>query len=323
MIIQNNNLEQFIRGCVRCDERNGYLFPIRFTQSQSEHFSKSDFLYPRSKMTAGVRLEFYTNTQKISFDAILMDTSRNYYSFDVYVDGILSFNFSKENAVPNTEINISFELKEGFKKVQIYFPCLFETGIKNFCIDDFSEIQALETGIKILFFGDSITHGYATKCTSLTYANILSRTLNADSLNQAVAGDVFNADNLDKNLPFDPEIIFVAYGTNDWWSGRDISITAKKYLDKLTDIYRDTKIFLILPIYRLDCQEKQDMAVVPFLDFREVLKGIGERYKNISVVDSIDFVPHIKDFFEDEFLHPNDLGFSLYADALTKHISKR
>lgn len=271
-------------------------------------------------MTAGVLLDLYTTTQMISFDVLLLETSRNYYSIDVYVDGNLCFNFAKENVLSHTEVSLSFPLKEGYKRVQIYFPCLFECGIKNFCIDDDAQFLVSKTGQKILFLGDSITHGYATKCTSLTYANILSRVSGAVSLNQAVAGDVFNADNLDEALPFDPDLIFVAYGTNDWWGGRNITNSGKKYLDKLVKIYPNKKIYLILPIYRLDCKDEQPNALMPFEEFRVVLKEIGECYPNICVIDSIDFVPHLKEFYEDGFLHPNDLGFIKYAENLSKYV---
>lgn len=167
-------------------------------------------------MSAGIILEFNTNTQKIAFDAIFLETSRNYYSFDVYVDGFMVYNFAKENIKYGTEEHFEIELKCGEKHVQIYFPCLVETGIKCFCIDDQSSITKIVRNKTILFVGDSITHGYASKFTSLTYTNILSRYMNAESLNQAIAGDVFNEMNLDENLNFNPDVIFVAYGTNDW-----------------------------------------------------------------------------------------------------------
>lgn len=320
MKIVNNDLIPCFRGCVRFEEKEEYLFPIRFTEKQSEHFAKSDFLYPRSKMTAGVLLDLYTTTQMISFDVLLLETSRNYYSIDVYVDGNLCFNFAKENVLSHTEVSLSFPLKEGYKRVQIYFPCLFECGIKNFYIDDDAQFLVSKIGQKILFLGDSITHGYATKCTSLTYANILSRVSGAVSLNQAVAGDVFNEDNLDEDLPFDPDLIFVAYGTNDWWHGRDVSVVIKKYFDKLTKIYPHTQIYALLPIYRLDAEEKHIKVKIPFVDFREQMKEIISEYKNVTVVDTINFVPHFTDFYEDGYLHPNDLGFIKYAENLRKYI---
>lgn len=320
MIIKNDEIKKYISGAVCFDEKDDFLFPRRFTKKQLDYISDNDFLFPRSKMTAGVVLEFCGNTRNISFDAIFLETSRNYYSFDIYVDGIQQLRFAKSNVKIGSNEHIAFKLADGKKKVQIYFPCLFETGIKNFCIDDNAEMTTLKKDASFLFFGDSITHGYATRFTSLTYANILPRLFNAKALNQAIAGDIFNVNNLDESLDFKPDIIFVAYGTNDWCSGIDITDTAKKYFDKLTEIYPQSSICAILPIYRIDSEAEQETAVLPFAEFRSLLKKICERYKNITVIDSWNFVPHFPDFYEDGFLHPNDMGFVFYANALGKYI---
>lgn len=320
MFIKNEDLKNYISGAVRFDENGGFLFPRRFTKHQSDYVAKNSFLYPRSKMTAGVTLEFYSTTQKISFDAIFLETSRNYYSFDIYVDGVVWQSLSKGDVKIGSQEHLEFKLEEGNKKIQIYFPCLFETGIKNFVIDDSAKTEKIEKGKSFLFLGDSITHGYATKFTSLTYTNILSRKFNAETLNQAIAGDVFNVNNLDEDLNFNPDIVFVAYGTNDWWNGFDITDSAKKYFDKLTKIYGNTDIYVILPICRLDYNAQQENAVMPFCDFRNLLKSLCGEYKNITVIDGWNFVPHFCDFYEDGFLHPNDMGFIFYAEALKNYI---
>ena len=322
MVIKNNTLKNHITGAVRFEERDGFLLPRRFTRKQADYIVKNDFLAPRSKMSAGVVLEFITDTNSIAFDAIFLETSRNYYSFTVYIDDILEHNFSEENVESGRQVHIEFELENGMKKVQIYFPNLFETGIKDFIIDDYSVMNKIEKGKSILFLGDSITHGYATKFTSLTYANILSRQLNANALNQAIAGDVFNDMNLDENLLFNPDMIFVAYGTNDWWHGIDITKTAQCYFDKLTKIYRQKDIYVILPIYRLDCEEKQERATMPFCEFRNILKNLCKQYENITIIDGWDFVPHFPEFYEDGYLHPNDMGFILYSENLKTKLSE-
>ena len=43
-------------------------------------------------------------------------------------------------------------------------------------------------------------------------------------------------------------------------------------------------------------------------------------YQNITVIDGWNFVPHFCDFYEDGFLHPNDMGFIFYAEALKNYI---
>ena len=65
MVIKNNDLKKYITGAVRFEECDGFLFPRRFTKLQADYYANDDFLNPRSKMSAGVVLEFITDTQKI------------------------------------------------------------------------------------------------------------------------------------------------------------------------------------------------------------------------------------------------------------------
>ena len=252
MNLDNQALKKYFKGTVSFEEYGDYLLPRRFTEKQFDRLLGQDFLLVRSKMTAGVILDFQTDAPRVSFDAIFLETSRNYYAFDIFVNGTLKRHFGEGGVTNGTTRHFETELGEGEKSVQIFFPPLFETGIKNFRAPSASFITACERKRKFLFFGDSITHGYATKLASMTYANILTRLFDADSINQAIAGDVFNADNLDKGLDFNPDTVFVAYGTNDWRGGRDVLVTAEGYFKKLNEIYRGKKIFVILPIYRMD-----------------------------------------------------------------------
>ena len=159
-----------------------------------------------------------------------------------------------------------------------------------------------------------------SKFSSYTYVNILSDYFNANTLNHAICGDTFNISNLDEDLTFSPDTIIVAYGTNDWWLGRDVSIVVKQYFDKLKKIYPHTKIYALLPIYRLDAEEKHENVKIPFVKYREKMQEIISEYENVTIVDTIDFVPHFRDFFEDEYLHPNDIGFIKYAEHLKEYI---
>ena len=128
---------------------------------------------------------------------------------------------------------MEFDFDNGEKRVTLWFPCLFETQITEFLLDG-EMFKPVEKQTKILFFGDSITQGYTSEFPSLTYTNIVTRELNAESVNQGIGAALFDATDLDEELPFSPEMVFVAYGTNDWaHSGeRDFSSNAKTYIKK-------------------------------------------------------------------------------------------
>ena len=46
------------------------------------------------------------------------------------------------------------------------------------------------------------------------------------------------------------------------------------------------------------------------------------KYPNMTVVDGIKLTPHVPAFYSDLYLHPNDIGFSIYAKNLVGEIKK-
>ena len=320
MKIDNKTLSEFICGAVRFETIDGYLFPRRFTEKQSENLRKNEFLDVRSRYSASIMLDFETDSRKISFEAYFLFSTRECFSFDVYINEVLEYHFSGNGCKFGDKRKIEFNLPGGTNRVRIYFPCLFETGISEFSIDNNAFIVSTKKDKSFLFLGDSITNGQLSKFSSYTYVNILSHSFNANTLNQAICGDMFNASHIEENLPFTPDTIIVAYGTNDWWHGRNVSVIVKEYFDKLTSIYPQVPIFALLPIYRLDAEESHREVKIPFMDFREQMKECISEYHNVTVIDTINFVPHFADFYEDGYLHPNDMGYMKYAEHLKEYI---
>lgn len=121
MYIKNDVLKSCISGAVRFDEIDGFLFPRRFTKRQADYVAENDFLCPMSKMSAGMTLEFFSDTESVSFDAVFMAATRSYYCFDIYIDDILEFHFAKDGVKYGTEEHMEFKPKSGKKKLQYIF----------------------------------------------------------------------------------------------------------------------------------------------------------------------------------------------------------
>ena len=52
------------------------------------------------------------------------------------------------------------------------------------------------------------------------------------------------------------------------------------------------------------------------MEVREIVREKAEVYSNVKVIESIDFLPHCEGVFEDQRLHPNDIGFVMYANGI-------
>ena len=211
MRFSNNELLEFLSGYVTLEEKDGYIFPKRFTPKQLKIAEERGF-FPRPNSTSSMFFEFVTDASEIKFDYVVFKgSSKEYFSIDVLEDGINTFNYHNDLAIEKGTMIIPLE-KQGKRKVTIYLPNLAGLGIKNFELN--GNIERVTRKRTLLALGDSITQGYTTNHPYLTYVNMVALAIDASVLNQGIGGDVFYADNLDETLQFDPDIITVAYGTN-------------------------------------------------------------------------------------------------------------
>lgn len=329
MNVEVTVIQKAIYGAERISvkEKSGWIMANRFSEKQIQTFSqkpslegfgRESFLL-QSAATAGVTLDFVTDSVSLAFEYRGFTASnRQICWFDVLVNGRL-FHHTGKNGQPAVAGKVLLTLPAGRKRVTIYFPCLYKGEIRNLSIDDGASFVPAFEGVlhqKILFVGDSITQGYTTPYSSLTYTNLLTQKLHAECLNQGIGGAIYNYTDLAQELSFVPDVVVVAYGTNDWFWRRDIETTVPAYYRRLTEIYSNAKIYALLPIWRGDSEELELLSRRPFAEHREVIRAGAEVYPNVTVVETMDFVPHDAAFFEDQALHPNEMGFLMYADAL-------
>lgn len=315
-------LKSLFTGVASFEEENGYLKLCRYTKKQIEFYKMtSDRNFLRAGASADIILDFNTDTVNLSFNCKTVRASSLQMGYiDIYVDGKLQVHEGKMDADEN-EIIIDFKMPIGTKRVTIYFPCLFSSQIKDFKIDKDADIWKIQKDKKFIFFGDSITQGYISEFPSLSYANLIGSKFDAEIMNQAIGGEFFDVTHLDDTLEFSPDVIFVAYGTNDWNAEKDITVNATEYFDKLTKMYPKAKIIDILPIWRTDIEIKNATRKYTFDTAKEYIRNVCAKYDNVIVLDGFDYVPHFQNFYFDH-VHPNELGYAYYADALEKDLRK-
>ena len=319
-------ITEITRGTVRITENNGVFSFYRFTEQQTEAYrtASPDNFYKKSFATAGVRLAFKTDSTAFGFDFQLTSaSSRPYAYFDVYVNDALAHHFGVEGKTMKGS-SISISLPEGEKKVEIFFPFSYSAQISNVEIDDGATLSGVTRPKKMISFGDSITHGYDAIYPSLSYASRLASLLNAEQVNKGIGGEKFFPALLDEKDPFDPDYITVAYGTNDWnsklISHDTFEANCREFYSRLSKMYPSAKIFAIAPIWRLDGNRTNSGFGAPVTEVYPLIKEICKDLPNVTVIDAYTFVPHRKEFFSDLRVHPNDLGFGLYAEELYKKI---
>lgn len=328
-----NILNKIILGCLRMEAReDGYVSFLRFTKSQENRYLEKGY-GGRVLATASVKLEFYTKGGEVSFDyEILPGTVRTYYSIDLLINHIFHYHVARDTNKDKGRFVYHIPYSEAEQCVTIYFPTTAVTKIKNICLPD--DYTPHKRRLKILALGASGTQGYHPNHFQNTFANIIADKYEADMLNQAIGGSVFDCKVLEK-IEFQPDYIMVSYGTNDWAlrkfkDGAD----AAAYFERLVSLYPKQKIFVLLPFepYSLTRKnpdlvstgiEEKDVFVQQTLqDVRERIVEIVKCYKNIIPINAKDMVPRYRECFVGDNVHFSDLGNILAAKGIIEEMDK-
>lgn len=323
MILNKEQLTSIARGVARVEEENGWFRLLRFTEAQAQAYleaGKPDF-YNKTFATSGVRLAFRTSSRTISmqyrFDK---GSSRTYAWFDVYVNGAMTTHFGSEGSSVR-RCSATVNLGDGEKDVEIYLPWSRNAELSEVTLEDGATLTPIRHKHKMICFGDSITHGYDAIYPSLTYASGVARLLDADMTDKGIGGDRFCPYMLRDADPETPDVITVAYGTNDW-SGDPLEKFKENcpaFLRRLHELYPNARIFAISPIWRGDGENKTAFGM-PAEKVHDLMVELCGEIPNVTVLRGWNLVPHRAAFYSDFFLHPNDLGFALYAQNLYRAI---
>ena len=325
MILNNEQIKSIAANCIDVRTRpNGRVEFIRFTDKQKEIYKNRNFV-GQPPCNSGVCLDFTYDGQLIAFEFdVISRTSRNFLSFDIYDGDVMVHSlFTYADSEGQRQFFYKFADKKE-RRVRIFLPYSCGIEVWNFNLDDGSHFTPTSTEgrLRLLCIGDSITHGYDTHYTSMSYATTVARHFDAVYLNHGVGGYVFLAESLDEELPFNPDVITVAYGTNDW--GRYLKdeekyrAAATEYFDKLCAIYPDAKIFGILPVWRADEDRRPER--MPFTRVYEILREVYAAH-GVAVIDGEKAVPQMRTFYTDG-LHPNTIGQHVYAQYVIEALEK-
>lgn len=309
-------------GALNVLESDGGCVFRRFTEEQTEYYTKyrDDNYAQRTFAAAGVRLAFETDSEHLSFECAIKRTAGGTYcSFDIYVNDAMIAHSCVETG--ESEFGTDISLGEGVKKVEIYLPWSRVPVITALTLDDGAQIVPVKRSRIMMNYGDSITQGFTAEYPSLTYASRLARLLDADNYNKAISGDVFFPEILELPEDIVPDIVTVAYGTNDWYSqSRDtVAKQSREFYKRLSAKYPTAKIFAVSPLWRKD--GRSDKFDGPCSDVHDIIAENCADLSNVTVINGSYLNANLLPFYADR-LHPNDLGMGVYADALYLEIEK-
>lgn len=320
-------------GSVLTEQRGEEIYFHRFTAEQEGFYALRESTVSRA--TSGVKLSFLTDSESLFLKVITEKVhSRTYFSVDLFVDGEFFgaiSNFDEEQmgrkyvleTFPMGEFEETFLLPSGEKEILIHFPSLAETRLLEVSLSDGASFSPKKPEKKLICYGDSITEGFDALHSFRKYTARLASFLGMEEFNKGVGGEIFRTDLSALRDDFTPDLITVAYGTNDW-SKLERSVFEENcsgFFRNLVKNYPETPILAITPIWRKIWQKEK-----PFGDFRYVNEFISretEQYKNVIVIDGFGFIPPYSDYFADLTLHPNGAGYDRYFEGICAFLKEK
>ncbi len=317
-----DEIKPLVHGAERVFEQDGVLWMLRFTEEQAEFYKEKRDMYEKSAATAGVHLDFITDSRFLGLDlsTVRADMVSAYWC-DVYMDDTRVLSLYGDLAESKDGLQTlrgAIPLPEGSKRIRVYFPWTGCTRITSLVLSDGASVTPVKHRYKMVLYGDSITHGSWAKDASAPYATRLSHALDAEGINKGLGGDVMRVGFSAIKGEATPDIVTIAYGTNDWSdkiSAEELAEKSRHFYSDASKTYSEAKIFVISPIWRGNA-ETTVKTCGSFLAIREILRKSAEGLPNVVFLDGYDLVPHSPEMYSPDLLHPSDLGFAHYATNL-------
>jgi len=306
-------------GAVSCVETAAGVEFNRFTEVQRCAYPSNGDLRQKTFACSGIELRFATDAEHLVMPwHAARGSSRKFALFDCFIDGILVKHDGIENYEETPDGTLELDLPGHLCSVRIVFPNLAKITVKSLELSGGNSVEEVPKRPKMIAFGDSITQGYDARFPSQSYISLLADSLGLELVNKAVGGDRFRPDLLNEPDPFVPELITVAYGTNDWNGAPadELKANARLFMEKLTSLYPQTHVVMLLPVWRADCDRITRAG--SFEEVRQFLRECGSMFPDVEVIQPE--LPHVTDIFSDGRLHPNDWGFSQMFRSIEKQL---
>ena len=318
-------LTSLFRGIYELEERDpetgepktgtGAYAPLRFSQERLTRYEGLADI-PYAKCTTGVRLDFYTSAEQVSFRFTMTDSfgdGRTGYPddcFDIFEDDVYqeSVVVSKHSEI--RELNYRRKSTESESRITIVFPTLHGVILSDISLGEARPVDTYEH--KILVFGDSITQGLYADKVSDNYIDTICRSLNADYMNLAVGGEVYRQSALDRDVHYEPTHIIIALGTNDFHRNHDtqqVAVDCNAYFQMISMYYPGIPVTVITPF--------EDQGENYVSTYTKAAQDHG-----CYVIDGRTLMPMTAENLFDT-VHPNSQGFSVLAQNLLPIMRER
>lgn len=313
--LTHDYIKELAVGCIDTEYSMSGVSFYGSTDKQNEYWATANpEEADNSKYLSGCRIDFVT------------DSSFVYFAVTRGICVLLVNGQMKRSAVASCYYKLDDEGND-LNRVTIILPesNSYEWALKELQVDCGAYFVPYETEINMLFLGDDITFGYNNQDNaSNTYTFYTANYFKANTLIQAPRGSTPDPDYLDPELNYEPDVIILAYGTNDWekfkaeYTVDDFKEKLNAYIDRLLEIYPDVPVIAISPINRYNMGGNWKTT---FYDARAAYQEVFTE-RGFFVVKGEEMIPLMHEYYYDN-IHPNPAGFIEFGKNLCAAIEDR
>lgn len=312
------------RGAVRLESRAAGLLLHRTTASQLAYL---DGLGPgaglRGRCNASQQIVLRTDAERLDVSLDVGTGARRCFGIAACVDGVCTHPaFAPSQPDGSTSFAVALRAPADQPRTRLVrlhlHPSRVVTLLKLDAIGATVVAPVPPAPRRLLCYGDSIMQGMEAISPLSPYPVPLAELLDADLLNLAIGGQVFDAAYIDPDLPFKPDLIAVAYGTNDWARGlsaAEIGRQTTAFLRRIAAIHPQARVAALTPLWSAGGHERKAAGTLP--EASAAIAAAAAAETGVRVVDGLTLVPNEPRYFVDG-LHPNDLGFGHYTTNLVR-----
>lgn len=312
----------WFRGATALDRLPCGLLPQRLTPDQRAHLAATWMFAVRGACAAGVRLALRTDAPWLRVRLGLGRRCRPWAGVAVRCDGAVVAAERPEAPGDNVTLNADLGMGFGLRTVEVLLPHTVETVLLGLEIPDGQRAETVpRPARRLLALGDSITQGMCARASENAWVVRLADALGCDLLNQGVGGALFDPAFITRDLAFTPDLVTVAYGTNDWSRGlapAAVAETCAAVLQRVREAHHQARIIVITPLWRAD-EAAPPAGRAPLGEVRAAIARVA-RAQGCTVVDGALLVPALTGLYEDG-VHPNDQGFAAMLGALRAELA--
>jgi lysophospholipase L1-like esterase len=313
-----DQIRSITTGAYSIKQHGEYICFSRFPDSVKEALKLKDTWAIRSESTSGVKITFFTNSEKLFLTGTSLPESPQFESFVLLCNDALLLELPGNKEMGDFSQVIRLPGK-GMKLIEIYFPAYAKGMLGKIAVDKHASIMEYDYSGKVLSFGNSITQQGGKY---QGYLDIFAGSLNYALHNAGVGGHVFHAESIPFRYVSDPNFIIVAYGTNDWSSARPFT-QIELFFEQLVSLYPDIQIVVLEPLHRFEPYDpyknelKMNIEGKSLMQYRNEIRQIAGRYSNTMVISYNMLLEDDPELFSDG-VHPNPVGHILLGENLSR-----